>query len=277
MTNLLQIGDVRFGAGSPLALIAGPCVIEDEELTLAIARQLLELKRELGIGVVFKASFDKANRTSVTSFRGPGMEKGLAILDTVRRQTGLPILSDVHDVAQVEAAARVLDVLQIPAFLCRQTDLLLAAGNSGKVVNIKKGQFLAPWDMANAVAKVVSTGNERILLTERGTTFGYNNLVVDMRALAIMRETGCPVVFDATHAVQLPGGSGTSSGGQRQFVAALSRAAVAMGIDGLFWEVHPQPEKALCDGANSLPLAQIKAILREILAIDAIVKGRVSP
>jgi 2-dehydro-3-deoxyphosphooctonate aldolase (KDO 8-P synthase) len=277
MTNLLQIGDVRFGAGSPLALIAGPCVIEDEELTLAIARQLLELKRELGIGVVFKASFDKANRTSVTSFRGPGMEKGLAILDTVRRQTGLPILSDVHDVAQVEAAARVLDILQIPAFLCRQTDLLLAAGNSGKVVNIKKGQFLAPWDMANAVAKVVSTGNERILLTERGTTFGYNNLVVDMRALAIMRETGCPVVFDATHAVQLPGGSGTSSGGQRQFVAALSRAAVAMGIDGLFWEVHPQPEKALCDGANSLPLAQIKAILREILAIDAIVKGRVSP
>jgi 2-dehydro-3-deoxyphosphooctonate aldolase (KDO 8-P synthase) len=186
-------------------------------------------------------------------------------------------LSDVHDVAQVEAAARVLDILQIPAFLCRQTDLLLAAGNSGKVVNIKKGQFLAPWDMANAVAKVVSTGNERILLTERGTTFGYNNLVVDMRALAIMRETGCPVVFDATHAVQLPGGSGTSSGGQRQFVAALSRAAVAMGIDGLFWEVHPQPEKALCDGANSLPLAQIKAILREILAIDAIVKGRVSP
>ncbi|APG26069.1 MAG: 3-deoxy-8-phosphooctulonate synthase [Syntrophotalea acetylenica] len=277
MTNLLQIGDVRFGAGSPLALIAGPCVMEDEELTLAIARQLLEVKRELGIGVVFKASFDKANRTSVTSFRGPGMEKGLAILDTVRRQTGLPILSDVHDVAQVEAAARVLDILQIPAFLCRQTDLLLAAGNSGKVVNIKKGQFLAPWDMANAVAKVVSTGNERILLTERGTTFGYNNLVVDMRALAIMRETGCPVVFDATHAVQLPGGSGTSSGGQRQFVAALSRAAVAMGIDGLFWEVHPQPEKALCDGANSLPLAQIKAILREILAIDAIVKGRVSP
>ncbi len=277
MTNLLQIGDVRFGAGSPLALIAGPCVMEDEELTLAIARQLLEVKRELGIGVVFKASFDKANRTSVTSFRGPGMEKGLAILDTVRRQTGLPILSDVHDVAQVEAAARVLDILQIPAFLCRQTDLLLAAGNSGKVVKIKKGQFLAPWDMANAVAKVVSTGNERILLTERGTTFGYNNLVVDMRALAIMRETGCPVVFDATHAVQLPGGSGTSSGGQRQFVAALSRAAVAMGIDGLFWEVHPQPEKALCDGANSLPLAQIKAILREILAIDAIVKGRVSP
>jgi 2-dehydro-3-deoxyphosphooctonate aldolase (KDO 8-P synthase) len=275
MPNVLQVGDVAFGGGNSLALIAGPCVMESEAGTLDIAAQLLDIKRELGIGVVFKASFDKANRTSVTSYRGPGLEEGLAILEKVKKQTGLPVLSDVHDVSQVEAAAGVLDILQIPAFLCRQTDLLLAAGRSGKVVNIKKGQFLAPWDMANAVTKVSSTGNDRILLTERGTSFGYNNLVVDMRALAIMRDLGCPVVFDATHAVQLPGGSGTSSGGQRQFVAALSRAAAGVGIDGLFWEVHPDPDRALCDGANSLPLAEVKTVLGEILAIDAIVKGSV--
>jgi 2-dehydro-3-deoxyphosphooctonate aldolase (KDO 8-P synthase) len=249
--------------------------MEDETQTLTIARQLAELKRELGVGVVFKASFDKANRTSLSAYRGPGLQEGLRILDKVRQETGLPLLSDIHDVGQVDAAAGVLDILQIPAFLCRQTDLLIAAGRSGKVVNIKKGQFLAPWDMANAVTKVASTGNERILLTERGTSFGYNNLVVDMRSLAVMRETGCPVIFDATHAVQLPGGAGTSSGGQRQYVAALSRAAVAVGVDGLFWEVHPDPERALCDGANSLPLAEVKAILKEMLAIDAVIKGNI--
>jgi 2-dehydro-3-deoxyphosphooctonate aldolase (KDO 8-P synthase) len=273
MLGALKVLDVTFGAGHPLVLIAGPCVMENEAHTLAIARQLLEIKRELGVGVVFKASFDKANRTSVSAFRGPGLQQGLRILEEVRRQTGLPVLSDVHDAGQVDAAAEVLDILQIPAFLCRQTDLLLAAGRSGKAVNIKKGQFLAPGDMANAVTKVASTGNERILLTERGTTFGYNNLVVDMRSLAIMRETGCPVIFDATHAVQLPGGSGTCSGGQRQFVAALSRAAVAVGVDGLFWEVHPEPDQALCDGANSLPLDEVKSVLKEMMAIDAVVKG----
>ncbi|ABA89185.1 3-deoxy-D-manno-octulosonate-8-phosphate synthase [Syntrophotalea carbinolica DSM 2380] len=273
MPDTLKVADVTFGGNHPVALIAGPCVMENEAHTLAIARQLLEVKNELGVGVVFKASFDKANRTSVSAYRGPGLESGLRILDKVRQQTGLPIVSDIHDVSQVEAAAEVLDILQIPAFLCRQTDLLLAAGRSGKVVNIKKGQFLAPWDMANAVAKVASTGNDRILLTERGTSFGYNNLVVDMRSLAVMRELGCPVVFDATHAVQLPGGAGTSSGGQRQFVAALSRAAVAVGVDGLFWEVHPDPDRALCDGANSLPLDQVKKTLKEMMAIDAIVKG----
>jgi 2-dehydro-3-deoxyphosphooctonate aldolase (KDO 8-P synthase) len=273
MPGALTVGDVTFGGGRPFVLIAGPCVMEGEEHTLNIARHLLQLKSELGIQVVFKASFDKANRTSVSAYRGPGLEEGLRILAKVRQQTGLPIVSDIHEVGQVEPAAEVLDILQIPAFLCRQTDLLLAAGRSGKVVNIKKGQFLAPWDMANAVAKISSTGNDRILLTERGTSFGYNNLVVDMRALAIMRDMGCPVVFDATHAVQLPGGAGTSSGGQRQFVAALSRAAVAVGIDGLFWEVHPDPDRALCDGANSLPLAEVKTVLEELLAIDAIIKG----
>lgn len=273
MPDALKVADVTFGGGRPFVLIAGPCVMEGEEHTLSIARHLLQLKNELGIQVVFKASFDKANRTSVSAYRGPGLEEGLRILDKVRQQTGLPVVSDIHDVSQVATAAEILDILQIPAFLCRQTDLLLAAGRSGKVVNIKKGQFLAPWDMANAVAKVSSTGNDRILLTERGTSFGYNNLVVDMRALAIMREMGCPVIFDATHAVQLPGGAGTSSGGQRQFVAALSRAAVAVGIDGLFWEVHPDPDHALCDGANSLPLAEVKTVLQELLAIDAIIKG----
>jgi 2-dehydro-3-deoxyphosphooctonate aldolase (KDO 8-P synthase) len=272
MPDALKVADVTFGGGRPFVLIAGPCAMEGEEHTLDIARQLLQLKIELGIEVVFKASFDKANRTSVSAYRGPGLDEGLRILGEVRRQTGLPVLSDIHDISQVEAAAEVLDILQIPAFLCRQTDLLMAAGRSGKVVNIKKGQFLAPWDMANVVAKVSSTGNDRILLTERGTSFGYNNLVVDMRSLAIMREMGCPVIFDATHAVQLPGGAGTSSGGQRQFVAALSRAAVAVGIDGLFWEVHPDPDRALCDGANSLPLAQVKTVLQELLAIDAIIK-----
>ncbi len=273
MVREVAVGKAVFGGGRPLVLIAGPCAIEDEGLTLRIAEFLKRLTSDLGIGLVFKASYDKANRTSVASFRGPGMAEGLRILARVKQEFDLPVISDVHDLSQVAPAAEVLDIIQIPAFLSRQTDLLVAAGETGKVVNVKKGQFLAPWDMANAVGKIESTGNRQILLTERGASFGYNNLVTDMRSLVIMRETGCPVIFDATHAVQLPGGAGSSSGGQRQYVGALSRAATATGIDGLFWEVHENPDKALCDGPNSLPLGDVPKMLKEILAIDAIVKG----
>jgi 2-dehydro-3-deoxyphosphooctonate aldolase (KDO 8-P synthase) len=272
MVREVAIGKAVFGGGRPLVLIAGPCVVEEEALTLRIAGFLKELTTELGIGLVFKASYDKANRTSGSSFRGPGMAEGLRILAKVKAEFDLPVVSDIHEISQVDAAAEVVDLLQIPAFLSRQTDLLLAAARTGRAVNVKKGQFLAPWDMRNAVEKIEATGNRRILLTERGASFGYNNLVVDMRSLPIMRETGCPVVFDATHAVQLPGGAGTSSGGQRQYVGALSRAAVATGIDGLFWEVHENPEKALCDGPNSLYLRDLRGMLEEVLAIDAIVK-----
>lgn len=273
MTREIKIGNVTLGGDLPLVLFAGPCVIEDETVTLQIAKFLKEMCAELNIGLVFKGSYDKANRTSVTSFRGPGIEEGLRILAKVKSELDLPVVSDVHDVTQVAAAAEVLDVIQIPAFLSRQTDLLVAVGNTGKVVNIKKGQFLAPWDMKNAIGKVQSTGNERIALTERGSSFGYNNLVTDMRSLAIMRQTGCPVVFDATHSVQLPGGEGGSSGGQREFVGALSRAATAIGIDGLFLEVHENPCVALCDGPNSLFLSELKQMLETILAIDRVVKG----
>ncbi|HMB16750.1 MAG TPA: 3-deoxy-8-phosphooctulonate synthase [Pelovirga sp.] len=266
------VGTACFGGNKPLVLIAGPCAIEDEDLTLRIAAGLKEITSRLGCELVFKASYDKANRTSVSSFRGLGMEAGLRILERVKKEFDLPILSDIHDISQIDAAAEVLDVLQIPAFLCRQTDLLVAAGQTGKAINIKKGQFLAPWDMEHGVNKVVSTGNQQILLTERGATFGYNNLVTDMRALVIMRQLGYPVIFDATHSVQLPGGAGGSSAGQRQFVGALSRAAVATGIDGLFWEVHEDPERALCDGPNSLPLAQVETMLKQMLAIDEVVK-----
>jgi len=272
MVREVRVGNAVFGGDRPLVLIAGPCVIEEESLTLRIAEALKSLAEGLGFGLVFKASFDKANRTSVDSFRGPGMEEGLKILARVKEEFALPVVSDIHEIGQIEAAAGVLDILQIPAFLSRQTDLLLAAGRSGKAVNVKKGQFLAPWDMKNAVAKLEAVGNRDVLLTERGASFGYNNLVVDMRSLPIMRETGCPVIFDATHAVQLPGGAGGSSGGQRQFVGALSRAAVATGIDGLFWEVHENPEKALCDGPNSLYLKDLRPMLEDLLAIDAIVK-----
>jgi 2-dehydro-3-deoxyphosphooctonate aldolase (KDO 8-P synthase) len=274
MVREVCAGNVTFGGGRPLVLIAGPCVVEEEGLTLRIADFLKTLTHELGIGFIFKASFDKANRTSVTSYRGQGMEEGLRILARIKRELGVPVVSDIHDISQVQSAAEVLDILQIPAFLSRQTDLLIAAGKTGKIVNVKKGQFLAPWDMRNAVDKIESTGNPKILLTERGASFGYNNLVVDMRSLPIMRETGCPVIFDATHAVQLPGGAGTSSGGQRQYVGALSRAAVATGVDGLFWEVHEDPAKALCDGPNSLYLKDLRGMLEEVMAIDEIVKGR---
>ncbi|MBI5559386.1 MAG: 3-deoxy-8-phosphooctulonate synthase [Deltaproteobacteria bacterium] len=263
----------RVGPGNPLLLIAGPCVLESEEVARSIAARVKEVAGRLGVSFVFKASFDKANRTSLGSYRGPGLTEGLRILAAVRQEFGVPVISDVHDVNQVEQAAEVLDILQIPAFLCRQTDLLVAAARSGRVVNVKKGQFLAPWDMEHAVGKIRASGNSNILLTERGVTLGYNNLVVDMRSFPIMRSLGCPVIYDATHSVQLPGGAGGSSGGQRQFIAPLTRAAVAAGVDGLFLEVHPDPDKALCDGPNSLPLDQLEPLLKTILAIHRMVDG----
>lgn len=267
MDKLLKWDGLQIGATAPLTIIAGPCVIEDADTTLQIAAFLKELSQELNLQLVFKASFDKANRTSIHSFRGPGMEQGLKILARVKSELGLMILSDVHESSQVDIAANVLDIIQIPAFLCRQTDFLLAAARSSKPINIKKGQFLAPWDMANTVEKIRSTGNQKIMLTERGATFGYNNLVVDFRGIQIMQSTGCPVIFDATHSVQLPGGDGTSSAGQREFAPVLARAAVAAGADGVFVEVHPDPDNALCDGPNSLPLDQLRSLFLQLIAI----------
>ncbi len=260
-------GVYEVGPGQPLLLLAGPCVLESGELAWDIAREMKKICARLGISYVFKASFDKANRTSLDSFRGPGLENGLRQLGRIRAEVGVPVVSDVHESGQVEMAADLLDIIQIPAFLCRQTDLLVAAARSGVTVNLKKGQFVAPWDMEHAVGKIRSAGCERLLLTERGASFGYNNLVVDMRSLPIMRGLGCPVIFDATHSVQLPGGAGSSSGGQREFVPTLARAAMATGIDGLFMEVHPEPDKALCDGPNSWPLDQVEPLLERLLAI----------
>ncbi len=259
---------IRFGAGASLALIAGPCVIESEEHVHLLAREIGRIAGHF----VFKASFDKANRSSLASYRGPGLKEGLRILGGLKA-AGYPILTDIHEPSQAEPAAEVADILQIPAFLCRQTDLLVAAGRTGRIVNIKKGQFIAPRDFHLAAEKVASTGNERILLTERGTCFGYNNLVVDMRSLKILRDTGWPVVFDATHSVQLPGGAGSASGGQPEFIETLARAAVAARIDGLFIEVHDHPERALSDGPNVLPLARLDPLLRRLRAIDVLVKG----
>jgi len=272
MTKEISIGNVKIGGTSPLVLIAGPCVIENEDTTLRAAERLLSITAAVGVPLVFKASYDKANRTSVTSFRGPGIKEGLRILAKVKSSFGLPLLSDIHGIDQIDAAAEVLDVLQIPAFLCRQTDLVVAAAKSGKVLNIKKGQFLAPWDMANVVGKAVDSGNDNLILTERGVSFGYNNLVSDMRSLPIMRQLGYPVVFDATHSVQLPGGQGGTSGGQREFVEYLGRAAVATGIDGIFMEIHECPDKALCDGPNSVKLDDLAGLLQKLKAIDAIVR-----
>ena len=272
MTKEISIGSVTIGGNRPLVLIAGPCVIENEDATLRAAERLISITAAVGVPLVFKASYDKANRTSVTSFRGPGIKEGLRILARVKSSFGLPLLSDIHGIDQIDAAAEVLDVLQIPAFLCRQTDLVVAAAKSGKVLNIKKGQFLAPWDMANVVGKAVDSGNDRLILTERGVSFGYNNLVSDMRSLPIMRQLGYPVVFDATHSVQLPGGQGGSSGGQREFVEYLGRAAVATGIDGIFMEIHECPDMALCDGPNSVQLDDLAELLKKLKAIDAIVK-----
>ena len=245
-------------------VLAGPCVIENREITLATATALAAVADRLGLPLVFKSSFDKANRTSATSFRGPGMEEGLSILAEVKRETGLPVVTDIHHPEQAASVAEVADVLQIPAFLCRQTDLLVAAAATGRVVNIKKGQFLAPWDMKNAVDKVHSSGNDNVWLTERGSTFGYNNLVVDMRSILEMKKFDVPVVFDATHSVQIPGGLGGASGGQREYVPALASAAVAAGADGVFMETHPDPDKALCDGPNSLPLDRAEGLLTRL-------------
>lgn len=272
MVKELSIGNVKIGGDRPLVLIAGPCVMENESATLRSAERLMSICNGISIPLIFKASYDKANRTSVTSFRGPGLKEGLRILGKVKDSMGIPVLSDIHSIEQIEPAAEVLDVLQIPAFLCRQTDLLVAAARSGRVVNVKKGQFLAPWDMPNVIGKMVASGNDQIILTERGVSFGYNNLVSDMRSLPIMRSTGFPVVFDATHSVQLPGGQGGTSGGQREFVEYLARAAVATGIDGIFMEVHEDPDKALCDGPNSIKLDDLPTLLKKLKAIDAIVK-----
>jgi 2-dehydro-3-deoxyphosphooctonate aldolase (KDO 8-P synthase) len=263
LAHKVRIADFWVGDGG-LVMIAGPCVIESAALTLEIAWALKEYARELSFPLIFKASYDKANRTSLNSFRGPGLAAGLEVLARVKDEVGLPVLSDVHRLAEVAEAARVLDVLQIPAFLSRQTDLVVAAAAAGKPVNLKKGQFLAPWDMAPLVEKARSTGNSQVLLTERGTSFGYNNLVVDFRSLPLLKELGCPVVLDVTHSVQLPGGLGTSSGGQRQFIPYLARAGVAAGVDALFMEVHPEPDRALCDGPNSLPLAEVRPLWRRL-------------
>jgi 2-dehydro-3-deoxyphosphooctonate aldolase (KDO 8-P synthase) len=267
----VDIGGFKVGQGQPHLVIAGPCVIEDEGLVMETAKELKRITGELKLNFVFKSSYDKANRSSGQSFRGPGIKDGLKILNRVRDQVGVSILSDVHSVEEATEAGKVLDVLQIPAFLCRQTDILIAAARTGKVVNVKKGQFLAPWDMANVVQKIEEAGNRRILLTERGATFGYNNLVTDFRALPIMRRLGYPVIFDATHSVQLPGGAGTTSSGQREFIAPLARGAVAVGCEGLFMEVHPNPDKALSDGPNMVPLAEVRGLLEQIVRVAAAV------
>ncbi len=265
--NIVEIGSIAIGAGLPMVLVAGPCVIEDREKTRDIAAYLKELTGRLDIPFIFKASYDKANRTSVDSFRGPGARKGLAILGEIKSEFAIPILSDVHNVEEVEPAAEVLDILQVPAFLCRQTDLILAVSRTGKPINIKKGQFLAPWDVTNVAGKVASAGNDRVVITERGAMFGYNNLVVDFRGVAIIQDAGFPVIFDATHSIQLPGGQGGSSGGQREFAPVLARAAMAAGAAGVFMEVHPNPDEALCDGPNSLRLEDLSNVLTRLKRI----------
>jgi len=266
-------GRFRIGSGNPPAFIAGPCVLESGELAFAVAEFLSSLASRVPVPVIFKGSFDKANRSSGRSYRGPGEREGLQILAEVKSRYGLPVTTDIHEPRQAALAAEVVDVLQIPAFLCRQTDLIVAAGETGLPVNIKKGQFMAPWDMANAVEKIVATGNRAVLVTERGTFFGYNNLVVDFRGIPSIREKICPAIFDATHSVQLPGGAGDASSGERQFITPLARAAVAAGADGLFLEIHPDPARALSDGPNSLPLGDVEPLVRSLLAIRAAVEG----
>ena len=274
----MKLCGFEVGLDRPLFLIAGPCVIESKQLALETAGQLKEITNRLGIPFIYKSSFDKANRSSAASFRGPGIDEGLEILQAVKDQIGVPVLTDIHDIPQIEKVAAVADVLQTPAFLCRQTDFIQAVVAAGKPVNIKKGQFLAPGDMKNVVDKAAAAGGgDRVMVCERGVSFGYNNLVSDMRSLAIMRETGCPVVFDATHSVQLPGGQGTVSGGERKFVPVLARAAVATGVSGLFMETHPDPDKALSDGPNAWPLGRMEALLETLLEIDSAVKKQGFP
>jgi 2-dehydro-3-deoxyphosphooctonate aldolase (KDO 8-P synthase) len=269
----VTVGSIPIGAGHPLVLIGGPCAIEDESFMLDVATRLRDITAKAGVPFIFKSSYDKANRTSIRSYRGPGLPEGLEILQKIKDVTGVPVLSDVHAVEEVEPAAEVLDVLQIPAFLCRQTDLVVAAAKTGKPVNVKKGQFLAPWDTQNIVEKIRAVGNDDVLLTERGASFGYNNLVADMRSLVVMRSFGVPVVFDATHSVQLPGGAGTASAGQREFVPYLARAAVATGCDALFMEIHPDPDHAPSDGPNMLRLGDLPTLLAQVTQIDRIVRA----
>ena len=268
----MKLCGFEVGLDQPFFLIAGPCVVESEQLQIDTAATLKEITGELGINFIFKSSFDKANRTSLNSFRGPGMEEGLRVLAEVKRQLGVPVLTDVHEYTPMDEVAAVVDVLQTPAFLVRQTDFIRKVCEAGKPVNIKKGQFLSPWDMKPVVEKAKSTGNGNIMVCERGASFGYNNLVSDMRSLAVMRDTGCPVVFDATHSVQLPGGQGSSSGGQREFVPVLARAAIAVGVSGVFMETHPDPSKALSDGPNAWPLDKMRALLETMLELDAATK-----
>jgi 2-dehydro-3-deoxyphosphooctonate aldolase (KDO 8-P synthase) len=270
----MKLAGKEIGLDQPLFLIAGPCVIESQDLVEQVAGHLVEMTRRLGITYVFKASFDKANRSSAKSFRGPGLEKGLAILEGVRARWGVPVLTDVHEDTPIHEVAAVVDVLQTPAFLCRQTNYIQSVAATGKAVNIKKGQFLSPWEMQNVVDKARATGNEQIMVCERGFSFGYNNLVSDMRSLAVMRATGCPVVFDATHSVQLPGGQGSASGGQREFIPVLARAAVAAGISGVFMETHPDPAKALSDGPNAWPLHKMESLLVTLCELDKVVKSK---
>lgn len=274
MNNKVIISkNTEIGTGLPLCIIAGPCVIEEYSIMLKIAKTLKDITQKLGLSYIFKASYDKANRTSISSFRGPGIDEGLEMLSSIKKEVGVPVTSDIHLMEEAEKASKVLDLIQIPAFLCRQTDFILAAARTGKPVNIKKGQFLAPWDMANVIKKAESTGNKNLLITERGASFGYNNLVSDMRSIPIMQKTGCPVVFDATHSVQLPGGQGDSSGGNREYAPVLARAAVAAGADAVFMEIHPDPDKALCDGPNSLRLDDAEKIITQLARIrDIIIK-----
>ncbi len=258
---------ITVGDNQPLLLIGGPCALESREIAVTVAKKMKEITAGLGISYVFKASFDKANRTSITSYRGPGIKKGLQILSEIREELQVPVISDIHDYTQAEAAGEVLDIIQIPAFLCRQTDLLVAAAKTGKPINVKKGQFVSPWDMVNVVNKLKEAGASSVMLVERGASFGYNNLVVDMRSLPVMRSFGHPVIFDATHSVQLPGGAGGASSGQREFIEPLAKAAVAAGVDGVFMEIHPEPDAALCDGPNSIPLDAVESLLKKLLAI----------
>jgi 2-dehydro-3-deoxyphosphooctonate aldolase (KDO 8-P synthase) len=272
-TQIVSVGKIRIGGGAPLVLIAGPCVIEGEAHAMKMAARLVKIAAAAKVPLIFKASFDKANRSSIHSYRGPGLRAGLDVLRKIKERYGVPVLTDIHEAAQAAAAAEVCDVLQVPAMLSRQTDLLVAAGKTGRVVNLKKGQFLSPWDMGNAVEKVRSVGNRQVMVTERGASFGYNNLVADMRSFPILAKTGCPVIFDVTHSVQLPGGQGNASGGQPEFIEPLARAGCAAGVDGIFLEVHDRPARAKSDGTNALPLDRLPTLLARLSAIGKLVRS----